>query len=562
MEASKENSQIGWFKAISAHSISRQIVFLAGLAGSIALGISVVMWSQTDEYVPLYASLSVEDSSNIARSLEGARISYRLDRMTGSVQVPADQVHEVRMRLASEGLPSGEGKGFDMLYKEQELGLSSFMEKARYDRALEEELSRTVTSIESVQAARVHLAIPKPSGFIRSSGRPAASVMVNLYAGRDLGDRQLAGIRNLVASSVPELSVDDVSVVDQSGRLLSYEDSADGVIGGLEQFTITQKLEQSYVDRILEMITPITGTNGVRAQVKADLDFTAIETTSETYSPESAVRSEQVAEQSSTRLLNGGVPGTLANQPPLDAVLADDPLGDQQNAVPENSSSNAVRNYELDKTISHVRQAPGALNRLTVAVALDYREVVDEEGIVTRVAMPEEEVERIRSLVIEAIGFDEARGDRVTVTSASFMPLPEMEALPEPSILDSPMIWKVARILVAALVCFILIFKVIKPVMKSASDAAAVSAAAAVAAAELPPENALPAPAHGGADTAGIAAIASQQNEAVSLSSSTPTAIAGAGPVYQQQLDAARNMVNDEPDRVAYVVKNWVASDA
>ena len=564
MEATETNSPVGWFKAISSHSISRQLVFLAGLAGSIALGVSVVLWSQADEYAPLYATLSAEDASNIVRSLETARTPYKLDRATGNVEVPAGEVHEIRLRLASEGLPSGEGKGFAMLYKEQELGLSSFMEKARYDRALEEELSRTITTMESVQAARVHLAIPKPSGFIRSSGKPAASVMVNLYAGRDLGERQLAGIRNLVASSVPELSVDDVSVVDQSGRLLSYEESPGGVIGGLERFDITQKLEQSYVDRILEMITPITGVDGVRAQVKADLDFTAIETTSETYAPESAVRSEQVAEQVSTNVLNGGIPGTLANQPPEDALLEDQPEGESTESVPSNSSTSAVRNYELDKTISHVRQAPGSLNRLTVAVVLDYQEVVDEEGNVSRAAIPNEEVERIQSLVQEAIGYDETRGDRVTVTSASFLPIPELEPLPAPSILDSPLIWKVARILVAVIVCFILIFKVIKPVMKTASDAATVAAVAETQ--TTPAPNALPAPSNeAGASYAAQVAIpsmAEQQNETVSLSSEPPTAIPGAGPVYQQQLEAARTMVSDEPDRVAYVVKNWMASDA
>ena len=564
MEATETNSPIGWFKAISSHSISRQLIFLAGLAGSIALGVSVVLWSQADEYAPLYATLSAEDVSSVVQSLESSRTPYKLDRATGNVEVQAEQVHQIRIKLASEGLPSSEGKGFDMLYKEQELGLSSFMEKARYDRALEEELSRTIMAMESVQAARVHLAIPKPSGFIRSSGKPAASVMVNLYAGRDLADRQLAGIRNLVASSVPELSVDDVSVVDQSGRLLSYDESPDGVIGGLERFDITQKLEQSYVDRILAMITPITGIEGVRTQVKADLDFTAIETTSETYAPEAAVRSEQVAEQRSTSTLNGGIPGTLANQPPEDAVLEDEPEGDSAEAVPSNSNVSSVRNYELDKTISHVRQAPGSLNRLTVAVVLDYQEVTDEEGIVSRVPMPDEEIERIQSLVQEAIGYDEARGDRVTVTSASFLPIPELEPLPAPSILDSPLIWKVARILVAVIVCFILIFKVIKPVMKTASDAATVAAAAESQPA--PPANALPAPANEtgaayGAQAA-IPSMADQQDEMVSLSSQPPTAIPGAGPVYQQQLDAARTMVADEPDRVAYIVKNWVASDA
>lgn len=562
MEATNSNGMVDWFRAVSSHSISRQLIFLTGLAGSIALGVSVVLWSQTDDYASLYGSLSGEDSSQIAQSLEQSRTKYRLDRITGNIEVLESEVHTVRMRLAAEGLPSGDGKGFDMLYQEQELGLSSFMEKARYDRALEEELSRTISSIESVKAARVHLAIPKPSGFIRSSGAPAASVLVSLYPGRDLAESQLAGIMNMVASSVPELAVEGVSVVDQAGRLLSHKNTEDGVINGLEQMSITQRLEQGYVDRILEILTPMTGIEGVRAQVKADLDFTSTETTSEIYSPEVSIRSEQVQEQQSSSLLNGGIPGTLSNQPPGDAVLADAALGDPNaEVVPQNSSTNSVRNYELDKTISHVKQAPGSLNRLSVAVVLDYKEQITEEGETIRAPISEEEIALITSLVREAVGFDEARGDRVTVTSASFLALPEIEPLPAPSIMDSPMIWKAARILVAVLVCFILIFKVIKPVMKSAADAAAVAATEQSTADSPSP---LPAPSSGApaqltAEAGGMEALGTDQ---VTLSTATPTAIEGGGPVYQQQLEAARSMVNNEPDRVAYVVKNWVASDA
>ena len=586
MEATIGNNPLGWVKELSSQSITKQLMFLVGLAGSIALGVSVILWSQTDDYAPLYANLSQQDSLEIVNSLDASGVKYQLDRVSGTVLVPESEIHKVRLMLASEGLPGSDGKGFDILYKEQELGLSSFMERARYDRALEEELSDTITTLESVRAARVHLAIPKPSGFIRSSGRPAASVMLNLYAGGTLNKRQLDGVKNLVASSVPELSVDDVSVVDQSGRLLSHDDPNDGVFNGLEQLSITEKLEQSYVDRIMELVTPITGVNGIKTQVKAELDFTVTETTSEVYSPDAAVRSEQLSEQSSTDRLNGGIPGTLANQPPPEAELADEPLGDSP-AAPVNTSSSAVRNYELDKTISHIRRAPGQLNRLTVAVALDYREVVNivpegeenaGEEIITRVPIPVEEVELIRSLVLEAIGYDEARGDRVTVTTTPFMPLPEQEALPSPSLVDtilnSPLIWKIARILIAALVCFILIFKVIKPIMKSVSDAAAVTAAAALEEArpdeDLPPPQPLPAPADAVAEAAengeddatlSLPDRAAAQSETLSLSSQLPQTVPGAGPVYQQQLDAARDMISNEPDRVAHVVKNWIASD-
>lgn len=544
------------FNSLSRQPVTRQLGLLLGLAASIALAMGMVQWSMAPEFTPLYSELSPGDTSEVIRSLENSGVPYQLHNSTGLVSVPVDKVHEARLKLASEGLPQRGGNGFDMLYKEQEMGVSSFMEKARYDRALEQELSQSIASLDSVRSARVHLALPKQSAFVRKKNKPAASVLLNLYAARQLTDRQLAGVIHLVASSVPGLESEQVSVVDNQGKLLSSQNSNDDFAFTTEQFRFTQQLEQSYSSRITEILTPILGVGAVSAQVTADVDFTMVEKTSESYAPESTIRSEQMEEETTgSRTVNSGVPGTLANQPPVETTVATSPEGgEEEKAQTERSSKREVRNYEMDKTISHTREVPGTLKKLSVAVVVDYIEQINEDDEFERLPLPEARLAEITSLVKEAVGFNEERGDSVNVINASFVEPPEIEPMPEASLMEQAWVWKAAKIGLSGIGVILVIFTVLKPLMKASS--AAPPSAPPLAAPQVQGGMAYAAPMGGmpmGAMGEDQVTLGGQQQQQLGLP--------GGAPVYQQQLNMARTMVEGEPERVAHVVKNWVAAD-
>ena len=558
------NNTLNWFRQASQLPLARQFSFLVGLAASISLGIGVIQWSQQSDMAPIYGELSLADSQDIIVQLQQSGTRYDLDASNGVLRVPASEVHQVRMQLASLGLPAGEGQGYEMLYQPQELGISSFMEKARYDRALEEELARSISSLQGVRTARVHLAIPESSGFLRDRGTPEASVLVGLIPGRSLSEQQISGIRYVVSSSVPELQVENVSVIDGQGRLLSNMAEAQDMIFGQDQFNVARELEQHYVDRIIALLTPLVGRDGVRAQVSAELDFTAIETTSESYSPESAVRSEQVVTERNTANAAGGVPGTLANQPPEDATLAAAPAGAGADALGLGvTSSSATRNFELDKTISHIREAPGSIQRMSVAVVVDYRETVDEAGEVIRTPLPAEELARIDALVRESVGFNEVRGDSLNIVNASFMEEVELEPLPELSLLEQPWFWQSLRLTVAAMVMLLLFFTVVRPLIKNGqlpSQGAQAQLAAPDAKGGAAGQNAAPEVAPVQAPDmrdSGVGEDLVTLTQGNSNSGALPVPL----PQYQQQLAVARSLADEQPERVAQVVRNWVNKD-
>lgn len=537
------------FTTISSQPVAQQFRLLLGLAGSIALGIGLVDWAMTPDFTPLYGELSPSSSSEVIQSLERSGVSYTVDNRTGLVSVPSDLLRQTRIRLAGEGLPQGDSAGFDMLNKEQSMGVSSFMEKARFDRALEHELSSSIASLDSVKAARVHLAVPKPSAFVRKKNKPAASVLVSLYPGRELTERQLAGVVHLVAFSVPGLEAEQVSVVDNKGKLLSSQNRNDDFASTKEHFRYTQQLEQSYVQRITEILTPFLGVGAVRAQVAADVDFTMVEKTSERYEPEKSVRSEQLSEEVTSDRSASGVPGTLSNQPPQEAeVTATSTEKETTELQPQRSSKQEVRNYELDKTISHTRETPGSLKKLSVAVVVDYGEEFNEEGVAERVPLTEERLAEITALVKEAVGFDATRGDRVNVVNASFVVAPEMEAMAEPGLLEQEWFWRSGKLGLSAIAIFLTIFMVLRPLMQA-------SAAPTLAAA----------PALAGPDGAPLAQVAADgvavADDRVTLGYQQNSGLPASEPAYQQQLNMARTMVAGEPERVAHVMKNWVASD-
>jgi len=544
--ADEDQTLMERFGGFSRQPAVRQLALLVGLAASVALAIGLVQWATAPGMKPLFSQLNPADTNIVISTLEANGIEYEINAGGSMVAVPKADLDRARLLLASEGLPKGDGIGFESLYQEQELGLSSFMEQARYHRALEAELARTMVALDSVRSARVHLAISKESPFLRKGNAPAASVMLNIYPGRILSDRQLAGIVHLVSSSVPNLDASQVSVVDQAGKLLSDQGEDDAMGSSKDHYRLTQQLEQDYSDRIVMILEPILGAGSVRAQVNADMDFTRIERTSEVYAPETVVRSEQLSEEIANTPVDGGVPGELVNEPPVDPALQDQPVDGQQVAQqpPARTSTSTTRNYEMDKTISHIQETPGSLRRLSVAVLLDYAENVGEDGQVTRAPLEQAQLDEIRTLVTEAIGFTADRGDTLSIMNAEFMRPPAPEPLPEPGFLEQDWVWQVGKGLLALSVLLALVFAVLRPLMRFA-------AVPIPPAPQMVPQNQLSGP-------------DGQAGGQMMLASGEPVGLPqnmNQGANYLQSLSMARQAAGGEPARAASVMKNWVAAD-
>lgn len=521
----------------------RQIGLMMGLAASVALGVAIVLWSQTPNYTLLYGNLSSRDAGEVVEALQKSGIQFKVDESNGAVMVPSASLHTARMELAKSGLPQGNSAGFEILQQDQGFGTSQFIETARYQRALEGELARTIATLRNVESARVHLAIPKRSVFLRDRSNPTASIMVDLYAGRSLEEGQVAAIVHLVSSSVPHLEPGSVTVVDQQGTLLSSGAETENAALSSTQLSYAQKLEQGYGERIRGLLEPIVGIGRVRATVAADLDFTVTERTEENYNPDlPALRSEQTREDLSTAGGGAtGVPGALTNQPPEAGQLANAPGGDAGAAggvEPRNSSKNSVRNYELDKTISHTRLATGTVRRLSIAVVLDDKQTVEKGGKITTAAWSEEELARFTALIKEAVGFSERRGDTVNVTNSSFAPPPVVEPVPEPSLLEQPWLWDVLKHTAGVLGVVLLVFGVLRPLMRSLAE-------------------------RGAEAMQQQAALLQAEQAQLGLAGGMPGQGQLQGPPmdYEQNLRNARAVVKDDPKRVAQVVKNWVAED-
>lgn len=432
------------FQGMTALPVVRQVGLLVGLAASIALGVAIVLWMQTPNYTMLPGQLSGQTLNDVIAVLEKNSIKYNVDTSTGSLMVESSKVNEAKLKLASENLGLTSGHGFEMIEKDQGFGTSSFLQKARYKRALEGELARTISSMRSIQSARVHLALPKDSAFIRNKREASASVFVNIVSGHTIEKNQIAAITNLVASSISSLKTSQVTIVDNKGKLLSNAESSDMMGLTTSQLDYTRSIEKTFVARIERMLNPIVGMGNVRAEVSAEVDFTQTESTQESFNPDlPAVRSEQSSEEQSQGSSAGGIPGALTNEPPANAN-APEQVNQQAGAATKQGSNRvskrSTRNYELDKTISHTRNRAGAVKRLSVAVVLDNKvaainEVVkgkkDATNVVKRIPYTQQELERITALVRETVGFNVIRGDSVNVinvpfTKVEFEPIPEL----------------------------------------------------------------------------------------------------------------------------------------
>ncbi len=534
------------FSGLSGLDALRQIGLMIGLAASVAIGVTVVLWSWTPNYGVLYGALAEQDVGMVLDALRQSGIDAKLDETSGAVLVPASDIHSARIKLAAMGLPKGVSAGFEALDKKNTFGVSQFMEKARYQRALEIELARTVQSLRSVQSARVHLAVPRQSVFVRNRQKARASVVVNLYPGRVLEKGQVTAIVHMVSSSVPNLETAQVTVVDQKGNLLTQGDMDKRLALSNSQFEYTRRLEKSYIERIEGILGPLLGSNALRAQVTADLDFTASEQTQEIYNPDSAaLRSNQTTEESSNGAADGGIPGALTNQPPglaqAPEVLPPGDAGATALASPTHSRRREIRNFELDKTISHTRYAMGSLQRLSVAVVVDDRVSLDEAGQLTRQQRSPEELERMTELVKKAVGFNTERGDSVNVINSAFTLPAEPAPLPEVPIWEQAWAQDLVKKGIGGLLVLLLVFGVLKPVMKSL---------AAPQTQELVVANGEE------GDAGGIS------EDTVSLSQeAVQPALGGPPGSYEQNLATANAAIEQDPKLVAQVVKNWVKQD-
>lgn len=540
--------QSAMFEGFSGLNLVRQLGLMIGLAASVAIGFAVVLWSQGEEYKPLYASLDKMDPSAVLTILDSNQIRYKVDERSGALLVASNQIHDARIKLAGEGISADGSFGFELLEKEQSLGTSQFMENARFRRSLEGELARTITSIRAVRAARVHLAIPKSTAFVRDARRPTASVFIDLYSGVRINPTQVKAIANLVASSIPELALEDVTVVDQQGNLLSNFETDKTMEMANRQMAYAHELEARLVGRVNSILGRLLGDDKFRVEINANLDFTEVEQADEQYNPDlPAIRSEQTVEEGRTGGGAGGVPGALANQPPADGAVA--PVGEAAGAAASGSSRRqAVRNYELDRTISYTRHQVGTIRRLSVAVVVDNINQKDPEtGEMVSKPMKQEDLDRLAILVRDAIGFDAARGDSVSIINAEFIPEPEdlsvpMEALPFWQ--QDDMLSLIKKALGGLFVLFV-IFGVLRPVMKNLTDNSK----------ELRELEAQEALNDLSADLGGDLA-----DETVTLSGGDSMLLTGPGQNYEQQINAVKGLIAEDPGRVAQVVKRWVNS--
>lgn len=529
--------------ALPARSKVALGIGLAALAGVV---LAMTLWSNQGDYKVLYANLSDKDGGAIIAQLSQMNVPYKHADGGAAILVPAAKVHDVRLKLASAGLPKGSVVGYELMDGAR-FGQTQFQERLTFQRGLEGELTRSIQSMAAVQSARVHLALPNQNGFFREQQKPSASVMLTLHAGRTLERAQVAGIVHLVSSSVPEMNPKAVSVLDQTGALLSGPgENASGAGLDAQQLQYVNQIESGYSKRIFELLEPVVGRENLRATVTADVDFSQTEATSEEFKPNqganavTTIRSQQTTEQSGgTAAQPSGIPGAASNQPPVPATApitgAAQPLQAAQGggAGSSNSRRDAVTNYEVDKTVRVTRNATGTVKRLNAAVVVNNRSVTDAKGKTTQVPMSAEEMDKLTALVQESIGFSKERGDSVKVINAPFKAEPvnknELPWWKQPEVVD--MLRAAAVPAALALVALIVFFGLIRPALK-----ALLAKPAVVPGANL---NVV------------------SDDELVPV---TPRALEP--PRMTEQLLGARQLAKENPAAVASIVRGWVSGES
>lgn len=557
LEQETPPAQQGFFQT----QFGRNLVWGMAIAAVVAVMIGVWLWSQQPTYKVLFANFSDRDGGAIVASLQQMNVPYKYTDGGSAILIPSEQVHDVRLKLAAQGLPKGGNVGFELM-ENQKLGISQFLEQVNFQRALEGELARSIQSVGAVLSARVHLALPKPSVFVRDQQKPTASVILNLHPGRTLEQPQVSAIVHLVASSVPELQASNVTVVDQNGSLIS-EMAKNAKNLDPNQLKYVQQLQMNIAKQVESIVAPIVGPNNVRAEATADVDFSQIEQAAESYKPNSppaasAIRSQQTSEANNANGTGAsGVPGALSNQPPTPgaapvtaaAGATGTPGATATTAAANgNTRKDSTTNFEVDKTIRYTQQAMGGLRRLSVAVIVNYKRNVDKSGKVTITPLTAAEKQQITDLVKDAMGFSTERKDSLSVLNTPF------DGVDKPDPVPVPVPWwkdrenwelgkELGRILLTTIVLAYLFFKILlpllRPVFKKLDEWA------------NPPEPEEPEEEEEEEITP---EILEEQSAMAEMDAKLHQG-------YRENLQMAKNMAKEDPRVVANVVKAWVGTN-
>jgi flagellar M-ring protein FliF len=547
--------------------MGRNLLRGAAAAGILALAVILWLWNKEADYKVLFANYSDRDGGAITAALDQMQVKHKFSEGGNAILVPSEQVHDVRLKLAAQGLPKGGNEGFELM-ENQKLGVSQFLEQVNYQRALEGELARSIQSIAAVESARVHLALPKPSVFVRDAQKPTASVLLNLHPNRVIDPAQTSAIVHLVASSVPELTPANVTVVDQNGNLVSdlnKNGSAGNNAKNLDasQLKYVQELQKQVIKQVESIITPIVGEGNVRAEAVADVDFSAVEQAAESYKPNSppaasAIRSQQSSETTGNPNANpAGVPGALSNQPPgtATAPLTTTPpgtapapgqpgTGTTAGAGPSHKES--TTNFEVDKTVRYEQKAMAGLKRMTVGVVVNYRRLVGKDGKITVRPLSAEEMAKINSLVREAMGYNQERGDSVSVANAPFdgvdkeAPAP-LEWWRDPA--NLPLAKELAKFLITALILLYILLRIVRPMMRPVFKKID-----EINAPEAEPEEEVIEAPSGPTPEEMLAKEISEMEENTART-------------YRDNLALAKKLAMEDPRIVANVIKEWIGNN-
>jgi flagellar M-ring protein FliF len=541
-------------------TMGKRIVIGGAIAVTLAIVAALWLWTSQPDYRVLFSNYTDRDGGAITAALDQMGVKYKFSEGGNAILVPSDRVHDIRLKLASQGLPRAGNVGFELL-ENQKLGTSQFVEQVNYQRSLEGELANSIQSLSAVSSARVHLALPKPQVFVRDQQKPTASVLLNLQPGRALDQPQVSAIVHLVASSVPELLPANVTVVDQNGSLLSDPSSKTGKQLDPNQLKYVEALQQNIVKQVESIIAPIVGPNNVRAEATADVDFAQVDTAAEMFKPNSppepqAIRSQQTSESAGPGSGNpSGIPGALSNQPPgvatapIDggAQSANGAATGQQAASTGPTRKDATTNYEVDKTVRFEQKPMGGIKRLTVGVVVNYRRTIDpKSGKVVIKPLGAPEIAQINELVKQAMGYSQARGDTLNVTNAAFdgIDKPEEKALDwwkDPA--NLPLAKDIARYVFIALVLAFLWFRFVRPLLKPAIRK--FDQAVAIPPEPEPEEPALPPQPDPEAEAEAARQI--EQEKQVHI--------------YKSNMDMAKDLAKHDPRIVANVIKEWLGTE-
>jgi len=543
-----ENTESGspFIKNLTTLSVAKQVSLVIALAATLSLAVGVVIWSQSSSYTLLFGSMDAKDMTEVIQTLEQEKVPYQVESKSGAILVPNENVHALRLKLAALGFPKQAATGYQILDIEQGFGISQFKETTRYHRALEGELAKSVSSLNSVKSARVMLGLPKRSVFVRKLQEPTASVVIKLYPGRSLNDEQVNAVVYLVSASIPNMKPKSVTVVDQRGNLLTSDQQIGGMSINLKQLDYVRQIENTLSRRIIQLLSPIVGgEHKIRAQVTAELDFTQQEQTRENYEPNpEAIRSEQEVKEINRNEGPMGIPGALTNQPPKAGLAPEEGYDYEKDPNLKNSKEKRTKNYEIDRTILHIKNSLGSIIKISAAVVIDDKLSTDEAGKEVRTPISEEDLKKYRKLVSDTVALDESRGDTLSIVNASF--IYEKEEYVGTEIWEEPWFWNLIKQLIAGILILILVFVVIRPMLRELGkkEESSLGYLEDVAEEEDELEN---------ADE--IAKALEQMNEQVQ---ETAEEIEDESQEDKDLIEKVKAIVSAEPKLASHIIKQWI----